>query len=302
MRGINKLSLPGKVLIREVGPRDGLQNEKVYVPLDDKVRFIELAAEAGIKQIEATSFVNPKAIPQMRDADLLLRSLPPLGDAEISVLVLNLKGAQRAIAAGVKTLVANISASESHSCNNANCTRNEAAEKIKKIVKLAGLHKVKVRASISVVFGCTFDGPIDLKETAKIVERILELGIREITLSDTAGLGNPDLIYRTCVELRGKFPQAVFALHLHDSRGLGLPNSLAGLLAGIDTLETSIGGLGGCPVIENAPGNVATEDLVYMLHSMGIDTGIDLDKVLAAARHISRVLKHSLFGKQFHLG
>lgn len=302
MGGIKKLSLPGKVFVREVGPRDGLQNEKAYVPTEDKIRFIKLAAEAGIKQIEATSFVNPEAVPQMRDAELLLRSLPPLGDAEISVLVLNLKGARRAIDAGVKTLVANISAGESHSRSNANCTRKEAAERIEKIADLAHSHKINVRASISVVFGCTFDGPIELKETAPIVERILAAGIREITLSDTAGLGSPDLIYRTCAELKGIFPQAVFALHLHDFRGLGLPNCLAGLLAGIDTLETSIGGLGGCPVIQNAPGNVATEDLVYMLHAMGIETGIDLDKVLAAAGYLARVLNHSLFGRQFYLG
>lgn len=294
---MDKFKLPDKVLIREVGPRDGLQNEKVYVPLDDKIRFIELAAAAGIKQIEATSFVNSKAVPQMRDADLLLRSLPPLGDTEISVLIFNSKGAQQAIDAGVKTLVANISASESHSLKNSNCTRNEAAERIEKIVDLVRVHKVKVRVSISVVFGCTFDGPIELKETAKIVERILKLGITEITLSDTPGMGNPDLIYRTCVDLRAIFPHTVFALHLHDSRGLGLPNCLAGLLAGVDTFETSIGGLGGCPVIENAPGNVATEDLVYMLHSMGIDTGIDPDKVLIDARHISSVLKRPLFKK-----
>ncbi len=295
------MNLPKRVLIREVGPRDGLQNEKQYAEPADKVRMIELLAAAGLKDIEAASFVHPKAVPQMRDAEVVLGLLPAWPGVEISALTLNLKGAMRAVDAGVKTLVVNISASESHSRHNANCSRDEALAELDRIAELGRTHGIVVRTDVSVVFGCPYDGPIDVAETAYVVYRMLAAGIKEIALADTAGLGNPLQVYRICTELRQKFPAAEFALHIHDPRGLGLANVLAGLQAGIDIVETSVGGLGGCPFVPNAPGNVATEDVVYMLHEMGIETGVDLNKVIKAGRFVEAVLGRELTSRQLRL-
>ena len=295
------MNLPKQVLIREVGPRDGLQNEQQYVEPVDKVRLIELLADAGLQDIEATSFVHPKAVPQMRDAEDVLGLLPEWPGVEFSALTLNLKGAMRAVAAGVKTLVVNISASESHSRHNANCSREEALAELDRIAELSRTHGMVVRTDVSVVFGCPYDGPIDVAQTAYVVNRMLAGGIKEIALADTAGLGNPLQVYRICTELRETFPTAKFALHIHDTRGLGLANVLAGLQAGINIVETSVGGLGGCPFVPNAPGNVATEDVLYMLHEMGIKTGVDLNKVIQAGQFIERILGRQLASKQLQL-
>jgi len=298
---MDKLNLPKQVLIREVGPRDGLQNVAEYVKSADKVQLIELLAASGLRDIEVTSFVHPKAVPQMRDAEVVLGMLPPWSEIEISSLALNLKGAHRGVTAGAKNLVTSISVSESHSRHNVNRSREEAIIDLLNMAELCKAYDISLRASVSVVFGCPYDGKIALTETAYVIERMLESGIREISLADTAGLGNPQQVYQICTEMRREFPEGMFALHIHDTRGLGVANVLAGLQAGIQIVETSIGGLGGCPFIPNAAGNVATEDVVYMLQEMGIETGVDLSKLLEAGNFLSGVLGRTLSSKQLGL-
>ena len=298
---IRMMYLPKQVLIREVGPRDGLQNENLFVATADKLKFVQLLAQPGIRDIEVTSFVHPKAVPQMGDAEELWSLLPSLVDVEFSALALNLKGVERAIRAGAKTVVINISASESHNRHNSNRTREESLREMAEIFSLAATEKITVRSDLSVVFGCPYEGKVSTDQVNFMVNRLLEIGIKEIALADTAGLGNPSQVYEIGREIRTRFPQGVFGLHIHDTRGLGLANVLAGIQAGFEIVETSVGGLGGCPFIPKATGNVVTEDLVYMFHEMGIETGVNMEKLLEAGRYISGVLGRKLASKQLEL-
>ena len=294
-------SLPKQVLIREVGPRDGLQNEKQFVSTADKLKLVQLLAQTGIRDIEVTSFVHPKAVPQMSDAEDLWSLLPSPAEVEFSALALNLKGVERALRSGVKTVVINISASELHNRHNSNRTRLESLQEMAEIVSLAATEKITVRSDLSVVFGCPYEGKVDIEQVDFMVNRLLEIGIKEIALADTAGLGNPRQVYEIGREIQTRFPQGIFGLHIHDTRGLGLANVFAGIQAGFTIVETSVGGLGGCPFIPQATGNVVTEDVIYMLHEMGIETGIDMEKLLVAGRYISGVLGRKLNSKQLEL-
>ncbi len=295
------MNLPKQILIREVGPRDGLQNEKQFVATTDKLKLVQLLAQTGIKDIEVTSFVHPKAVPQMSDAEELWSLLPSLAEVEFSALALNLKGVERAIRAGVKIVVINISTSESHNRHNSNRTREESLQEMAEIVSLATTEKITVRSDLSVVFGCPYEGKVSIDQVNFMVNRLLEIGIKEIALADTAGLGNPRQVYEIGREIQTRFPQGIFGLHIHDTRGLGLANVFAGIQAGFEIVETSVGGLGGCPFIPKATGNVVTEDVVYMLHEMGIETGINMKKLLNAGRYISGVLGRNLASKQLEL-
>ena len=295
------MNLPKQILIREVGPRDGLQNEKQFVATTDKLKLVLLLAQTGIKDIEVTSFVHPKAVPQMSDAEELWSLLPSLAEVEFSALALNLKGVERAIRAGVKIVVINISTSESHNRHNSNRTREESLQEMAEIVSLATTEKITVRSDLSVVFGCPYEGKVSIDQVNFMVNRLLEIGIKEIALADTAGLGNPRQVYEIGREIQTRFPQGIFGLHIHDTRGLGLANVFAGIQAGFEIVETSVGGLGGCPFIPKATGNVVTEDVVYMLHEMGIETGINMKKLLNAGRYISGVLGRNLASKQLEL-
>ena len=294
-------TLPKQVLIREVGPRDGLQNEKQFVSTADKLKLVQLLAQTGIRDIEVTSFVHPKAVPQMSDAEDLWSLLPSPAEVEFSALALNLKGVERALRSGVKTVVINISASELHNRHNSNRTRLESLQEMAEIVSLAATEKITVRSDLSVVFGCPYEGKVDIEQVDFMVNRLLEIGIKEIALADTAGLGNPRQVYEIGREIQTRFPQGIFGLHIHDTRGLGLANVFAGIQAGFTIVETSVGGLGGCPFIPQATGNVVTEDVIYMLHEMGIETGIDMEKLLVAGRYISGVLGRKLNSKQLEL-
>ncbi|MHB8126991.1 MAG: hydroxymethylglutaryl-CoA lyase [Desulfitobacteriaceae bacterium] len=295
------MNLPEQVLIREVGPRDGLQNEKQFIATADKIRLVQLLAQTGIKSIEVTSFVNPRAVPQMSDAEEICKLLPSQPDMEFSALAFNRQGVERAIRAGVKTVVVNISASESINRQHSNKTREESLREMKEIFTIAVAEKIIIRIDLSVVFGCPLEGKVSIDQIVFMVNRLLEIGIKEITLSDSAGLGNPRQVYEICREIQTRFPQGVFGLHIHDTKGLGLANVLAGIQAGFKIVETSVGGLGGCPFIHKAAGNVVTEDVVYMLHEMGINTGINMQKLLDAGRYISGVLGRNLASKQLEL-
>lgn len=267
---------PDRVLVREVGPRDGLQNEARYLPVEVKIELIKTLAQAGVTAIEATSFVHPGAVPQLRDAEAVVGGLGSLSSTvSLSALVGNSRGVTRAAAAGVREVVAVVSASDAHNRANLNTSTGESLRGLTEICGLAREKGIRVRGAVATAFGCPYQGFISKGEVAKVVEGMQSSGIGEITLADTAGMGNPRQVYELTASLTAEYSAVAWALHFHDTRGLGLANVVAGLQAGPITLESSVGGLGGCPFLPGASGNIATEDLVYLLNSMGIHTGID---------------------------
>lgn len=274
---------PEKVLIREVGPRDGLQSAPRVVPTAQKIAFIERLLLSGIKAIEVTSFVHPRAVPQMADAEavvagvrrLLLGGLALEEKITLSALAGNLRGVERALAAGVDEVVMVVSATEEHNQANMHMSIGESLKQLREAVALASGTPLVVRGAVAVAFGCPYHGKVGFAEVARVVEAMLETGVREITLADTAGLANPWQVYELVSGLARLFPEAGYALHLHNARGLTLANLVTGLQAGIRVVESAAGGLGGCPFIPGAPGNVATEEVVDMLAQMGIETGVD---------------------------
>lgn len=272
--------LPDTVKVVEVGPRDGFQNVPAFISTTNKIAIIEGLIASGITSIELTSFVSPKAIPQLADAREVCQTiLDRHGDKiEASVLVPNLKGAQLAQAAGIEEVVWVISVSETHNKANVNRTHDQSLADLAKMRE--AMPKLKVRVDLATAFACPFAGWVEPEAVAALAGKIIDLGIDKLVLCDTIGVATPDRVYRLATFMQNSFPDIDFSLHLHDTRGMGLVNTLAGLLAGITVFETSIGGLGGCPFAPGAAGNTSTEDLVNMLQGMHINTGIDLDKLL----------------------
>lgn len=286
------MDMPKEVDIVEVGPRDGLQNIQHFLETEKKVQLIKLLAKSGLKRIEATSFVHPKAIPQFRDAKEIVSGIIDLKDIELSVLVPNLIGAKNALESGIRELAFVFSISESHNKSNVNKTREESLEELKRVLPLKEDYpEMKVRVSLSTVFGCPFEGEVRAEETLKYIDKVKDLGIMTITLSDTVGYGNPKQvreIVRSCLD---QFPSITFGVHFHNTRGLGLANTLACLEEGIAIFDSSIGGLGGCPFAPGATGNISTEDLVFMYEGMGIRTGVNIELLFEASRFLQNNLK-----------
>lgn len=276
--------LPKQVTITEVGPRDGFQNVKTFIPTADKITVIEALIDAGLKNFELTSFVSPKAIPQLADAADVCRSvLAKYGDRiHGSALVPNLRGAQSAMEAGIREVACVISVSPSHNRANINRSHDESIADLAKM--LESLPELTVRVDLATAFACPFEGWVQPAAVAALADRIYALGVRKLVLADTIGVATPDRIHALSVHMRRQFPDVEFALHIHDTRGMGLTNTLAGMLAGITNFETSIAGLGGCPFAPGAAGNTATEDLVNMLRDMKIDTGANLEKLVEVTR------------------
>jgi hydroxymethylglutaryl-CoA lyase len=283
-----KNKLPGEAIIREVGPRDGLQAEEGWVETASKVKLIDLLSGAGLKRIEATSFVHPKAIPQMRDAPEVMSSIARAPDVLYEAIVPN------ANQAGVDEIGIFISASETHNRANVRMSIQESIEQIHGIVEIAKTGDTPVRGCVSVAFGCPYEGDVAMDQVCKVVRGYRDFGIEEIILGDTTGMANPVQVYRLTENLRREFPGISLTLHLHDTRGTGLANVLAGLEAGVRTFDASIGGLGGCPYAPGATGNIPTEDLVYLLEEMGVQTGVDLDALLECARFAATLVDHEL--------
>ncbi len=273
-------NLPATVSINEVGPRDGLQNVKTFIPTEDKIAIIEGLIAAGINSFELTSFVSPKAIPQLADAaDVCRTILAKYGDRiNASALVPNLKGAQAAWDAGIREVACVISVSAAHNKANINRTHDESIADLAKMIE--SLPGMRIRVDLATAFACPFDGWVGPEAVRSLASRIHQLGVRKIVLADTIGVATPDRVYALSSYMRSQFPEVEFALHLHDTRGMGLTNTLAGLMAGITTFETSIAGLGGCPFAPGAAGNTATEDAVNMLQDMNIGTGISREKLI----------------------
>jgi len=294
-------ALPGAVRVVEVGPRDGLQNEKALIPTGQKIAFIRLLAGSGLAVIEATSFVSPRAIPQLTDASAVMAGLSQDGTVQYPVLVPNLKGMERALAAGVRAIAVFTAASESFTRHNINATIAESLDNFRPVVALARREGVTVRGYISTVFGCPYEGAVAPRQVLSIAQALLEMGIGELSLGDTIGVATPNQVVDVLGLLltEGALPVERLAVHFHDTRGTALANVLMALQLGITIVDSSAGGLGGCPYAPGAAGNLATEDLLYMLHGMGIHTGVDLEKVVAATRFIAPLLGHAPTSKYY---
>jgi hydroxymethylglutaryl-CoA lyase len=286
---------PKRVEVYEVGPRDGLQNEMRTLPTPDKVRLIEALAAAGLKRIEATSFVSPRWIPQLADAEKVLAQLPK--GPRFTALVPNLKGFERAKAAGLSEAAVFLSVTESHSKKNINKSVAEAISAAREVASVARDAGMKVRCYLSTVWGCPYEGLTPVAKTVDVVSRLAEIGFEQLSLGDTIGVGTPGQTAEIVAEVSKIVPLGQIALHLHDTRGTALANALVGLSMGISTFDSSIGGLGGCPYAPGAAGNLATEDLVFMLHGMGIETGIEFDKLVGAGELAQELIGRKLSGK-----
>lgn len=295
------IALPRAVRIVEVGPRDGLQNEKAQVPTAQKIQFIQMLADAGLPVVEATSFVSPRAIPQLSDASEVMAGITRLPTTTYPVLVPNLKGMERAIAAGVRDIAVFTAASESFTRHNINATIEESLANFHPVVARARQEGISVRGYISTVFGCPYEGAVEPRQVLRVARELLEMGVNELSLGDTIGVATPNQVVDVINLLAnaGQIPLTQLAVHFHDTRGTALANVLVALQMGIVIIDSSAGGLGGCPYAPGAAGNLATEDLLYMLHGLGITTGADLDKVVAATRFIAPFLNHAPTSKYY---
>jgi hydroxymethylglutaryl-CoA lyase len=279
-----------QVRIVEVGPRDGLQNEKTPVSVEARIAFIEALVGAGLHTVEVGAFVSPKAIPQMVNSASVLRGVNHYPDSEFHVLVPNEKGYEAARAAGAKVIAVFASASEGFSRANINCSIAESIERFKPVIARAKADSIKVRGYISCVLGCPFDGEVKPQAVVDVARRLWNLDCYEISLGDTIGVGTPVKARQLLRAVAGAVPMANLAMHFHDTYGQALANLYAGMEEGARVIDSAAGGLGGCPYAPGATGNVATEDVVYMLEGMGIATGVDMAKLVAATNEVSRLI------------
>ncbi len=286
--------LPKKVRIVEVGPRDGFQMEGRFIPTELKVATIDRLARAGVRDIEAVSFVHPRVIPQMADAAEVMAGIERHPGACYLALVPNLKGAERALDAGADGLRLVVCVTETYNRNNVGLSVAESVELFGEIVRLAEPAGVPVSAVLAVAFGCPFEGEVPEERVLDLAREFLDRGSAELGIADSAGLANPLQVRRLIGRINRRFPTVRKWLHLHDTRGFGIANAVAAMEQGIDTFDTSLGGLGGCPIMKGASGNVATEELVYLCREMGIDTGVDLGGVREASRAIGSFLERQL--------
>lgn len=285
--------IPGDpVEIVEVGPRDGLQNLEQYVETERKLHLINLLAESGLKEIQVGGFVHPKAIPQFRDIKEVVRGLGPVRQVKFTALVPNLRGAEDAIESDIRKIIFVFSVSRSHNLSNVRRTPEESLEELKNIRELLISHPdVEIGVDLATTFGCPFEIEVKKEEIMRCIKRVYELGIKQMTLCDTVGYGNPrqvEDIVSTCMK---SYPGVTFRVHFHNTRGLGLANALAAYQTGIRSFDSSIGGLGGCPFAPGATGNVATEDQVFMFNEMGIETGVEIPRLFKASRYLEEILR-----------
>lgn len=291
------MTMPSRVTITEVGPRDGLQNEGAYVEPARKVELIDRLAAAGLRRIEATSFVHPKAIPQLRDAAAVMAALPRRAGVTYTVLVPNEIGAGNAIAAKADELATVVAASETMNQKNVNRTIAESLAGFEGVAALAAKAGVPWVGYVSTAFGCPYEGGVPPATVIEVAKRIRALGARGIALGDTIGAGNPRQVKALVRTFRDALPDTPLRIHFHDTRGTGLANVLAALGEGVDHFDGSLGGLGGCPYAPGAAGNVATEDMVYMLEQMGIETGVDLRALIGVAQWAEALVGRPLPGR-----
>jgi len=288
--------------MREVSPRDGLQIWPTPVATADKIRLIEAAARTGLRRIEIGSFVSPKAVPQMADSDDVADRVARFTDVAFEVLVLNTRGAERAIRASVDAVCIVLAASDTFNRRNSGRSVEDSLREFREIYDLLRGSATRTLATIGTAFGCPYEGDVSEGRLFEIIDALVSLGEREIFLADTTGMAHPLAIERVTRAVVARWPEVSFGLHLHNTRGLGLANMLAGLQSGIDRFDASLGGIGGCPFAPHAAGNICTEDAVHLLHEMGIETGIDLERLIEAARLAQLVLGRELNGQVMKAG
>ena len=287
------MELVKEITICEVGLRDGLQNETAILTVDQKVELINDMVDAGYKVIEVGSFVSPKAVPQMANTDDVFKAIVQKEGVQYRALIANAKGVDRAVACGCKKVKLNVSASKAHNLANLNKTPEESVAGFKECVVKAIENGIGISGSISMAFGSPWDKEIPVQDVKDIVQAYLNVGITEISLSDASGMAFPTQVYEICTEMKKTFPQVSWWLHFHNTRGLGIANIVAGMQAGISQFDGSFGGVGGCPFVPGAAGNVSTEDIIHMCDEMGVKTGIDLDKSMVISRKIVSMVGHS---------
>jgi hydroxymethylglutaryl-CoA lyase len=285
--------LPAKISLREVGPRDGLQNEDP-IPTDAKVSLVDALSQTGVSRIEAVSFVRPSAIPQMADADQVWSRINRSPRVRYSALVPNLRGAVRALDAGVRELEVVVSASETHNLKNVNRTTGESLDEIAAIIDMAHLRDAAVQVIVSTAWGCPYEGDVPVERVVSVASRAVNDGADSASFGDTTGMATPTRVRALVGAFREANPDTSLNLHFHNTRGTGLANVLAALELGVADFDASVGGLGGCPYAPGATGNIATEELVHMAEDMGIDTGIDLEAMIEAAAEAERAVGHTL--------
>ncbi|WP_462383624.1 hydroxymethylglutaryl-CoA lyase [Pseudomonas sp. Marseille-QA0892] len=284
------MPLPSTVRIVEVGPRDGLQNEQQPIDVKHKVALVNALVDAGLRYVEVGSFVSPKWVPQMAGSAEVFASIDHRPNVTYAALTPNMKGLEAAIASGVREVAVFAAASESFSQRNINCSIADSLERFAPVMQAAGAHDIRVRGYVSCVLGCPYDGDIAPEQVAWVSRELHAMGCYEISLGDTIGVGTPDRTRRLFDVVGREVPRRQLAGHFHDTYGQALANVYAGLLEGISVFDASVSGLGGCPYAKGATGNVATEDVVYLMNGLGIETGVDLDRLIAAGEQINQVL------------
>ena len=283
-----------RVFIQEVVTRDGFQAEPRFIPTEDKIRLINRLSHAGYAKIEVTSFTSPKAIPMLADAEAVMRGIERVPGVEYTVLIPNLRGAERALAVGVDEFNLVMSVSETHNQSNLRMSRAESAKALGEVIALAHQSKVAVNISLSTSFGCPMSGMTPIHELMHWIDHFVDQGVRGISICDTTGMANPRQVTEICEKAQSKYPNTQWTLHFHNTRGMGLANALAAVQAGIVRFDSSLGGLGGCPYAPGATGNICTEELVHMLDLMGFHTNMNLDLLLECAAELRTLVDRPL--------
>ena len=296
------MSLPPFVTMREVGPRDGLQSLGAFVPTAQKIELLNALARTGLRRIEATSFVHPKLVPQMADASEVLAGVDAAPGVQLEVLVPNAVGARRAVDSRADRIVMVIAAAEAFNQRNVRMSVGDSLQSLAEVKEIVDNAALPLSLGIATAFGCPYSGDVAPEQVEIVVRRGVELGIDEIGVADTTGMANPVQVERLLNDLQVRFPQVQFGLHFHNTRGMGLANVLSGLRAGVSIYDASIGGTGGCPFAPRATGNISTEDCVHMLHEMGLETGLDLDRLVECARLAERLIGRELPGQVMKAG
>ncbi len=285
---------PNAIKVKEVGPRDGLQNEANFISTKDKITWIDQLSHSGLPYIEVASFVNPKWIPALADAIEVVQGIERVEGVTYAALVPNQKGLEGALKANIDEVSIFMSASETHNLKNINKSIEQTFPILKGVVTDSLAASKSVRGYVSTVFGCPYEGAVHVNQLLKVAEKLFEMGVSEVSLGDTIGVANPKQVNEVLEELLKYFPSDKLALHFHDTRGTALANILVSMEMGITTFDSSLGGLGGCPYAPGASGNLATDDLIYMLNGMGVSTGIDLDRLLIAGKYIEEKVGRTL--------
>ncbi|MGP6157969.1 MAG: hydroxymethylglutaryl-CoA lyase [Vulcanimicrobiaceae bacterium] len=299
MTALTLSTLPERVKVCEMGPRDGLQNESAIVSSADKVRLVDLLSRSGLPLIETTSFVHPKAIPQLTDAEDVMAAIERRPGVTYLCLVPNLRGLERARRSNVRAIAVFTAASQTFAKRNINVTIDESLDAFREVVKAARGDGMWVRGYVSTAFGCPYEGDVPVESVVRVASALADLGIDEISIGDTIGVGTPNQVVEIAAALQATLPVERLAFHFHDTRGTALANVMAALQMNVAIFDSSCGGLGGCPYAPGATGNLATEDLLYLLHGMGIETGVELDAVRDATRFISGVLRRDVASRAY---